>query len=103
MTSPNAIIRPAIGTAPRPIESRKIRTPPTIATRLAATEVKRDDFDARADLQATGRGVEGDDRGGQRRHSPWADQLQHPVSNGIGEELERDVRDAEQRAGGCTE
>jgi hypothetical protein len=39
MTSPNAIIRPAIGTTPCPIESRKTRTPPTIAMRLAATEV----------------------------------------------------------------
>ena len=39
MTSPNAIIRPAIATAPVPIESRKTRTPPTIAMRLAATEV----------------------------------------------------------------
>ncbi len=32
-----------------------------------------------------------------------ADQLEHPASNGVGEELERDVGNAEQRAGGCPE
>jgi hypothetical protein len=35
MTSPNAIIRPTISTAPVPIESRKIRMPPALAVLVA--------------------------------------------------------------------
>ena len=61
-----------------------------------------DDFDGRPDLEAAGGGVERDHSRDERGERPWA---QQPVqrSFGVGEVLDRDVGDAEQRPGGQPE
>ena len=65
---------------PEPIGSWKTTMPPKIAARLAATEVIMDDLDGLADLEAAGRGVEGDHPGDRRGQRP---RLSNP-SNGPG-------------------
>ena len=74
MTRQKAKKRPPISTGPEPIGLWKTTIPPKIAARLAATEVRRDDLDAPADLEAAGRGVEGDHPGDQRGQRPRAEQ-----------------------------
>jgi len=61
-----------------------------------------DDLDGRPELEATGGGVEGDHAGDQRGQRPGA---QQPVGRGfgVGEVLDRNVGDAEQRPGGQAE
>ncbi len=56
-----------------------------------------------ADLQAASGGVEGDHSGDHRGQRPRADQAQQRSWRRFGDVLDRDRRDPEQCASGCTE
>ena len=64
---------------------------------------QRDDLDAVADLEAAGRGVEGDHSRDERGESPWAQQPQQRPWLRVGEVLDGDIGDTPQRAGGRAE
>jgi hypothetical protein len=60
-------------------------------------------LDAVADLEAAGRGVEGDHSGDQRGQRPRAKQPEQRPGRSLGEPLERDIGDTPERAGGGAE
>jgi hypothetical protein len=64
---------------------------------------ERDDLDPLADLVAAGGGVEGDHAGDQRGQRPPAQRPQQRSRRRLGEVLDRDIGDPEQRARGRAE
>ncbi len=103
MTRQKAIMRPVISTGPAPDRVAEDQNAADDCGEIGRDRGERDDLDTGAELQAAGRRIEGDHRGSHRRDQPRADELEHPALGGVGQILERDVGDAEQRTGGHPE
>jgi hypothetical protein len=92
-------MRAPIASGPEPMGSPKTRMPPMMFGQVRGDRGEGDDLDARSELEAARRRVEGDRRRDERRRGPRAAQpVQRAV--GVGEVLDGNVGDAEQRPGG---
>ena len=100
ITRQNASIRAADLERSRPDRVAKDEDAADDRGEIGRDRGEGDDLDARADLQPASRGVEGHHRGDQSRRGPRADQLEHPARDVVDQELDRDVGDAEECAGG---